>query len=81
MLCGLRAGATMKPGGKTQDTRAKDPYGSQEEFAEALDRFAAFYKILRKNPNESEEASIMRLAESLATNTSVLQVRSLSQST
>lgn len=69
--CRLRAGAMVN---KNQKERAVEPYATQEEFTQALDKFASFYKIVRRDPNESEEAGIMRLAESLANNAGVLQV-------
>lgn len=59
---------------KSQCARAAEPYASQEEFTDALQKFASFYKVLRRDPHESEEAGILRLAERLASNSTVIQV-------
>ena len=73
--CRLRAGARADES-DSQTSRRTEPYTSMQEFSDELDKFGSFYKLLRKDPNESEEASIMRLAETLSGNASVLKVRS-----
>lgn len=74
--CRLRAGARADKS-DSQTSRRTEPYTSMQEFSDELDKFGSFYKVLRKDPNESEEASIMRLAETLSGNSSVLKVSCL----
>lgn len=53
-----------------------EPYTNKSEFTAALDRWAEFYSKLRRDPEEAEEATILRLAEQLSKNATILQVTS-----
>ena len=58
----------------TKPGAALAPYTDKEDFLAALNDFEVTYSITHKDPNESDEAAIMRLAARLKDNAPMLQV-------